>query len=114
MQIAGLDVPMPNDDQNGKVTEPKPPIFVQFAKEWIAHTRPGALSRQWGYTDAAIVRRYDAGTRLRLRGYYHGQMVKGSDKWFVVRSPGPSNNARIHESGLKETFRDPAIEPPTR
>lgn len=114
MTIAGLDVPLPDDDKAGPVTNPVPPIFVQFAKPIVVHTRPGALSRQWGYTGSKIVRRYDAGTRLRIRGYYHGETVKGSDRWFVIVSPGASNNARIHESGIKEPVPDPAVDIVTR
>jgi hypothetical protein len=70
----------------------------------------GALSRQWAYTGADVVRRYPEGTRIRTVGYYHGQAVNGDDRWLVIKSPGISNNARIHVSGVKEKLIDPAIE----
>jgi hypothetical protein len=108
VQIAGLTVPLPWDaveiDPEGPIDRP---IYVDFpGEEIIRFTRKGAVSRQWGSRESEIVRRYDAGTRLRLVGYYHGEEVSGSDKWGVIFSPGPSNGARIHESGLTEPFPD--------
>lgn len=81
---------------------PEKPIFVPFAKRIAFTTRPGALSRQWGNVSAAIVRSYPTGTIVRCNGYYHGQEVAGRNEWLVIQSPGQSNNARIHISGVKE------------
>jgi hypothetical protein len=93
---------------------PEKPIFVDFGRNVYFHTVKGAVSRQWGFVpdedhegDNPIVRRYPEGTKLRTVGYYHGEEVNGDDRWLVIASRGPSNNARIHSSGVKEKIPDP-------
>lgn len=108
--INGLRVPLAGGKDAGPITPaPDKPIMIAFAKPRYVHTRPGALSRQWAYTGAQKVRQYPAGTRLRVVGYYHGEAVGGDDRWLVIASPGPSNNARIHVSGIKELIADPGL-----
>jgi hypothetical protein len=111
IRIAGLDVKLAGGaDPAEGAPAPNKPIMVAFPKEQIFHTVKGAVSRQWGYVGADIVRRYEPDTRLRTKGYYHGQEVNGDDRWLVIVSPGISNNARLHVSGVKERILDPAIE----
>lgn len=95
------------------ITVPEPPadkpVMIAFPAVVTFTTRAGALSRQWAYSGANVVRRYPAGTTLRCVGYYHGEEVSGDDRWLVIRSPGVSNNARIHVSGVKEPIPDPGL-----
>jgi hypothetical protein len=44
-----------------------------------------------------ILHTYKAGTRVKFIGFYHGQTVGGSDRWYVVDEPA---HARVHESGI--------------
>jgi hypothetical protein len=109
--IAGLRVELPWDA--GEVLPEPPsgkPVMIAFPKMQVFHTVKGALSRQWAYTGADVVRRYKEGQQLGCVGYYHGQEIDGEDRWLVIRSRGISNNARIHASGVKERIIDPAID----
>jgi len=108
--IAGLKVPL----FGGGTTvpfEPTPgkPLMIAFPKVIVFHARQGALSRQWALRSAKEVRRYPVDTPLRCVGYYHGESVNGDDRWLVIKSPGISNNARIHVSGVKEAIVDPGL-----
>jgi len=91
----------------GVVTPPRAPIFQAFAKTLPFTTRPGARSRQQANTESLVVRTYPTGTVLRIGGFYTGQKVSGRDEWLVIKSPGPSGNARIHISGVREEL--PAV-----
>lgn len=103
IKIAGLNVPLAGgQDEQAPTPPPANPIFVPFPSKQAFTTRAGAVSRQWGYTGAKIVRRYDAGTTIRSMGYYNGEEVRGRKEWLVITSPGISNNARIHILDLKE------------
>jgi hypothetical protein len=110
IQIAGLTVDLPWDAQE---IPPEPPadkpVMIAFPKIIEFTTRQGAVSRQWAYTGADIVRKYPTGTTLRCVGYYHGQMVSGDDRWLVIKSRGISNGARIHSSGVREPIPDPGL-----
>ena len=91
----------------GVVTPPAAPLFQAFAQTIPFTTRPGARSRQWGSTESLVVRSYPTDTTLRIAGFYDGQEVSGRNEWLVIKSPGPSGNARIHISGVREEL--PAV-----
>ena len=103
VMIGNTKVWLPSGETgSGVVTPPRAPIFQAFAKTLPFTTRPGARSRQWASTEALVVRTYPTGTVLRIGGFYHGQEIDDRDEWLVIKSPGPSGNARIHISGLRE------------
>ena len=108
VMIGNTKVWLPTGEaKNGVVTPPATPLFISFAKTIPFTTRPGALSRQWAKLDGLVVRRYPTDTILRCAGFYHGQVIDGRREWLVIKSPGPSGNARIHISSVREEL--PAV-----
>ena len=98
VKIAGLVIPLPLWLSGGVVDPPAAPgpLYVDFTPDRKAIVK-AATSRQYGNTQAKIYRHLKAGTRLTFQGYYHGQLVAGSDKWFVIDEPA---RGRVHESGI--------------
>lgn len=97
--VAGLVIPLPLHLSGGVVDPPAAPgpIYVDFETDRRAVVGP-ATSRQYGNTQAKILRHLKPGTKLTFQGYYHGQMVNGSDKWFVINE---NARGRVHESGIE-------------
>lgn len=97
-RIAGLTVPLPlhQGTVDPKPQDDKAPIFVPFEtpRRAVTHT---CTERQYGNTQAKIYATHKEGTRLTFVGYYNGQEVSGSRKWYVVDN---SRHGRIHESGI--------------
>jgi hypothetical protein len=97
--IAGKAIPLPiGQGTQPDVPAPNHPIFVAFDTKKTAETYNASL-RQYGNTTALIYDHVVAGTVITLVGYYIGQMVNGSDKWYVLDS---HLHERIHESGIRK------------
>ena len=99
VKIAGLTIPLPLG-LSGPVVTPPPapgPIYVDFAPDRKAVVN-NCTSRQYGNTQAKIYRHIKAGTRVTFQGYYLGQKVNGSDRWYVIDEPA---RGRVHESGIE-------------
>ena len=98
-RIAGLTVPLPIGAAQ-QPPDPQPPtpgaIFHAFDPHEVVTLR-NAAGRQYGNTKSPVVRTYREGDTVTLVGYYHGEWVGGSDRWYVVKS---DDHERIHESGL--------------
>lgn len=97
VSVAGLNVPLPL----GKATVdpipmPDKPIFVAIPPQQVV-LRKGATLRQYGSTTSKVYRVVDKPERPTVIGYYHGESVHGSDKWYVLDS---KLHERVHESGL--------------
>lgn len=97
--VAGLVIPLPLHLSGGVVNPPAAPgpIYVDFPQDRKAIVGP-ATARQYGNTQAKILRNIKPGTKLTFQGYYHGQLVGGSDKWFVIAD---NARGRVHESGIE-------------
>lgn len=99
VKIAGLTIPLPLGltGASGPSTPSQGPIFEAFETPRRATLR-AATGRQYGNTQAKILHTYKPGTRVKFVGFYHGQMVGGSDRWYVVDEAA---HARVHESGIE-------------
>lgn len=93
--------------ETGHVPAPTPvpakPIFVDYIPDRTFTLKYHATVRQYASRQAKIYEDETAkmvpGTRLAIAGYYHGEMVNGSDKW-AVQAVDP--RGRIHESAFTE------------
>jgi hypothetical protein len=100
VSINGIIVPLPFSQQpEPEPEQPTKPLFVSFKQPLSAILWKGASYRQYGNTQAPIYRKTTAVIGEMFVGYYHGQMVAGSDRWFVVDN---HTHDRIHESGIKQ------------
>jgi hypothetical protein len=97
--IAKLMIPLHFDLPVQPVTPPHDPIFVGFEKPRSATVVKGATGRQYGNTKAPILTYFQDGQLVPFIGYYHGELVSGSDHWYVVDSP---DHERVHQSGVKQ------------
>lgn len=100
MPIAGLSVPLPLAATVPPNPKPMPagtPIFEPFDPIRKGIVYKGAEERQYGNRAALALRTYTAVTALPFVGYYNGETVAGSSKWFVVDD---AEHGRIHESGI--------------
>jgi hypothetical protein len=96
--IAGMTIPLPLHQGS---TEPLPqdshaPIFIPFENPRKAIVG-NCTERQYGNTQAKIYQSLKAGTKVEFVGYYNGQEVNGSRKWYVRNN---DRKGRIHESGI--------------
>lgn len=82
---------------------PAKPIFKDYVPDRLLTIKHHATVRQYGGRDALIykeeTRKMVPGTRVLIGGYYHGEMINGSDKW-AVQANDP--RGRIHESAFVE------------
>lgn len=98
IQIGNLLVPLPFGQK--QPPRPKPsakPIFVAFEKPHKAILWKGAAYRQWGNTQATIYSTAQDKQQEEFVGFYNGQELHGSNRWFVTNNP---LHERVHESGI--------------
>lgn len=98
IQIGNVLVPLPFGQQPQPKPKPQPsPLFVAFDKTHRAMLRKGATYRQYGNTQAIIYSVAKENQPEEFVGYYQGQEVNGSNRWFVTDN---ALHERVHESGI--------------
>lgn len=94
--VAGLIIPLAFS-QVAVPPTPVNPVFVSFPEPREALLKVGATLRQYGNTTAKIYEVIKSQRLEQFDGYYVGQMVNGSDRWYVTDN---ALHERVHSSGI--------------
>lgn len=93
-------VPKQDIELASKETTSPGPIFHDFTpNRTFTIGKGGATLRQYGNRSAKILKTFKSGEKFEADGYYHGEMVDGSDLW-AVQNDDP--RGQVHISGFVE------------